>query len=94
MKSKGIDTTKVESDVATYNEWLSKAETEYNAAQEDYRTHGGFDTYGHVTNLKEADQFLEAVNKHIRQANDYLKKAKDGYKEAVAELRATNTRKT
>ncbi len=90
LKSKGIDTTKLESDLATYNEWVSKAETEYNSAKENYKTHGGFDTYGHVTNMKEADQFLNAADKNFRQANQYLIKAKNSLKEAIAELRKAN----
>jgi len=90
LKSKGIDTTKLERDLATYNEWVSKAETEYNSAKENYRTHGGFDTYGHVTNLNEADKFLKAADKNFRQANQYLNKAKNSLKNAIAELRKAN----
>ncbi len=88
LKSKGIDTTKLESDLATFNDWVSKAEAEYNTAKQSYSTHGGFDSYGHVTNLNEADQFLKAANKNIQQANQYLKKARDSFKNTVAELKA------
>lgn len=89
LKANGTDTTKLESELATYNDWISKAEAEYNTGKQIYSSHGGFDTSGHVTNLNGADQFLKAANKNIQQANQYLKKARDSFKNTVAQLKAS-----
>jgi hypothetical protein len=90
LKSNGTDTAKLEDGLAAYNDWMSNAEEKYNAIKDNYKTHGGFDANGQVTNLREANQFITIVNQNLKEARQNLKNAKDNFKDTVTQFRASN----
>jgi len=52
--------------------------------------HNGFGPDGSVLNPADADKFLKAADKNIQQANQDLKKARDVFKNILAQLKTIN----
>lgn len=88
LKSQGVDTTKLESDLVTYNDDISKAQAAYDTAKANYMGHVGFNSDGSVSNPDDANKFLKAADQNIQQANQYLLNAKDTFKVIVTELKS------
>ncbi len=87
LKARGIQTTGLETGLAKFNNWLSQADTAFDKAKQAYATHGGIDTYGHVTNLAEANKFLVEANSYLVDAHRYLKNAASELRELYKEYK-------
>ncbi len=75
LKSQGIDTKSLESDLARFNEAIQKAKISHNKVKELYDQHKGFDNNGTLVDLSEARAFLEESADHVKETNQEIKKA-------------------
>jgi hypothetical protein len=89
LKSKSVNTTKLENGLASFNQWIDKAEEKYNGTEDNFKVHGGFDANGEVINLREANQFIVTVNQNLAELRQDLKNAEDSFKDTVTQLRAS-----
>lgn len=92
LKSQGVETTSLETKLTKFNSWLSQASAEFEKAKQAYATHGGIDNYGHVTNLAEANRFLEEANRHLVETHRYLKNANNELRALFNEYRNIKSR--
>lgn len=75
LKSKGIDTSDLEKDAATFNSLIKEATADQQKTDALLATHSGFGSDGTVTNIKEAEAFLRQVDNSQRETIKKLRAA-------------------
>jgi tetratricopeptide (TPR) repeat protein len=87
LKAQGNDTTKLEKEVADFNNAVKKAKESQTKTNDLYATHNGFATDGTVTNERNANKFLEQGNKLQKETIKDLRTAGNQVIQFVKDLR-------
>ncbi len=93
QKSKGKDTSTVETALAAFKAAIGSAQSSYNSASSTLNSHAGFDGNGQVTDAAQAKDTLQSVAKDFQQLNHTLGQAGKQLRQAIKDFRTANKAK-
>jgi len=83
LESEGKDTTALKNALAAFQSGVSSAQSYHNAAAEILADHRGFDSQGHVTDLKAARETVSQAGHNLREAHLAMVRAAMDFRQAV-----------
>jgi len=89
-QSRGLDTSALQSALATYQSRLSTAQSSHNTASGILSAHNGFDGSGNVTDQAAANQTVKDANQSLKDAHDALVQAVHDLQQAIKAWQSQN----